>query len=72
MMTTLTLDLNKKVTKTEMSLAQKLQVAALTKDTKEVERLLKDPVVKKLFKRGVLRTGRTVLSFLGDLDRELG
>lgn len=71
-MATLTLDLTKKVTKAENALATKLQVAALTKDITEVERLLKDTTIKKLFRRGVLKTGRTVLSFDGDDYLELG
>jgi hypothetical protein len=70
-MATLTLDLTKKVTEAENALATALQVAALTKDMPEVERLLKNPTIKKLFKRGVLKTGRTVLSFYGDDDLEL-
>jgi len=70
-MTTLSLDLTKRTTKAETAVAQRLQVAALTKDMDEVERLLKDPTIKKLFKRGVLKVGRTVLSFPGDHDLEL-
>ena len=61
-MVTLALDLTKKVTEAENALATKLQVAALTKDTDEVERLLQNPTIKKLFKRGVLKTSRTVIS----------
>jgi hypothetical protein len=70
-MATLTLDLTKKITDAENALATKLQVAALTKDIGEVERLLASPTIKKLFKRGVLKTSRTVLSFPGDDDLEL-
>lgn len=70
-MATLSLDLTKRTTEAEISLAQKLQVAALTKNMPEVERLLKDPTIKRLFKRGVLKTNRTVLSFMGDDDLEL-
>ena len=65
-MATLSLDLTKKVTKAENALATKLQVAALTKDMAEVERLLKDPAIQRLFKRGVLKTSRTVLVVDGD------
>lgn len=54
-MATLTLDITKKVTEAENALATKLQVAALTNDMGEVERLLQNPTIKKLFKRGVLR-----------------
>jgi hypothetical protein len=70
-MATLTLDLTKKVTKAENDLATKLQVAALTKDMGEVERLSQNSTIKKLFKRGVLKTSRTVLSFPGDPDLDL-
>lgn len=70
-MATLSLDITKKATEAEISMAQKLQVAALTKDTDEVQRLLKHPTIKGLFKRGVLQTHRTVLSFDGDPDLEL-
>jgi hypothetical protein len=70
-MATLTLDLTKKVSEAENALASKLQVAALTKDMGEVERLLAHPTIKKLFKRGVLKTTRTVLSFPADDDLEL-
>jgi hypothetical protein len=70
-MATLKLDLSKPVTQAEIDLALKLQVAALVKNTSEIERLLADPTIKKLFKRGVLKTSRTVLSFPGDEDLEL-
>lgn len=70
-MTTLSLDLTKRTTEAETALAQQLQVAALTKNMTEVDRLLKDPTIKKLFKRGVLKFSRTVLSFPGDADLEL-
>ena len=70
-MTTLSLDLRKHTTEAETALAQKLQVAALTKNMGEVERLLADPTIKRLFKRGVLKTSRAVLSFPGDDDLEL-
>jgi hypothetical protein len=68
---TLTQDLTKKVTKAESDLATRLEAAALTNDHDEVERLLAHPTIKKLFKRGVLKTSRTVLSFPGDPDLEL-
>jgi hypothetical protein len=50
----LTLDLTKKVTEAENALVAKLQVAVLTNDMGEVERLLQNETIKKLFKRGVL------------------
>ena len=66
-MSTLTLDLNKKASETEISAAQKLQVAALTKDKDEVNRLLATPMIKSLLKRGVLRIERrAVLDFEGE------
>jgi|HubBroStandDraft_6_1064221.scaffolds.fasta_scaffold514425_4 hypothetical protein len=71
-MATLSLDLRKKCSEAEMALAQELQVAALTKDMGTVERLLETPTIKRLFKRGVLKTSRTVLSYPGDTDLELG
>lgn len=70
-MATLSLDLKKKTTKAEDALANKLLAAALTKDTIVVERLLRNPTIKKLFERGVLKTGRTVVCFPGDPDLEL-
>lgn len=66
-MATLSLDLSKKATEAEISEAQHLQVAALTKDTAEVNRLLATPTIKRLLKRGVLKIDRrTVLEFEGE------
>ena len=66
-MATLALDLTKKASETEILAAQKLQVAALTKDTDEVNRLLATPMIKSLLKRGVLRIDRrTVVEFEGE------
>jgi hypothetical protein len=66
-MATLSLDLTKKASETEIAAAQKLQVAALTRDVDETNRLLKTPTIKSLLKRGVLRIDRrTVLDFEGE------
>jgi hypothetical protein len=70
-MASLIFDLTKRVTKAENTLATKLQVAALTKDRDEVALLMANPTIKKLFKRGVLKVDRMVLSFDGE-DHELG
>lgn len=66
-MVSLTLDLTKKASETEIAAAQKLQVAALTKDKDECNRLLATPMIKSLLKRGVLRIDRrTIIEFEGD------
>ncbi len=54
-MATLSLDLTKKVSDRENDLATKLQVAALTQDADEIAKLRKDPIIKRLFRRGVLK-----------------
>lgn len=65
-MATLSLDLSKAITDDEQHAANELITAALLRDRPEIERLLADATIRDLFKRGVLKTDRTVFCFDGE------